>query len=367
MSIRLGIIGAGSIGEVHAEAAVAAGQTVAAVADVNREAAIRLAAALDGQQSRGQPSCGCRAHDSAASLLEDDSIDAVVVSVPNRWHRELAIEAMRAGKDVLLEKPMGLSAAECQQTIEVAGETGRILQIGMMHRWTAVGQAAKNAVATGDLGEIYHAKAHLYRRRGVPGLGGWFTTREMSGGGPLVDLGVHLIDLTCWLMDFPKIERVSGKVYSYFGKRMRDYVYESMWAGPPKLDGVCDVEDSAHALIYFEGGGTLDLQVSWAINMPGDSRKEASRIGLFGDRGGLTFEMGGESFTLAEERHGRNVDTRVWLPEVEPFVQQAVGFAACVESREAPLATGSQGKKVQAILDAIYESSQTNRDVVLIP
>ena len=365
MSIRLGIIGAGAIGEVHAEAAVAAGQTVAAVADVNREAATCLAATLDGQASCGQASGGCEAHGSAAPLLADESIDAVIVCVPNRWHCELAIEAMRAGKDVLLEKPMGLSAAECQQAIEVADETGRILQIGMVNRWTAVGQATKKAVAAGDLGEIYHAKAHLTRRRGVPGLGGWFTTREMSGGGPLVDLGVHLIDLTCWLMDFPKIERVSGKVYSHFGKRMRDYVYESMWAGPPKLDGVCDVEDSAHALIYFEGGGTLDLQVSWAINMPGDSRKEERQIGLFGDRGGLTFELGGESFTLAEERHGRNVDTRVWLPEVKPFVQQTAGFAACVESREAPLATGSQGKKVQAILDAIYESSQTNRDVVL--
>jgi predicted dehydrogenase len=367
VSIRLGIIGAGSIGEVHAEAAVAAGQTVVAVADVNLEAATRLATMLDGAGASGSRACSCGAHGSAASLLADDSIDAVVVCVPNRWHRELASEAMRAGKDVLLEKPMGLSAAECQQTIDVAAQTERVLQIGMVHRWTAVGQAAKDVVKAGDLGEIYHAKAHLYRRRGVPGLGGWFTTKELSGGGPLVDIGVHVLDLTCWLMDFPTIQRVSGKVYAPFGKRMHGYVYESMWAGPPKFDGVCDVEDSAHALIYFEGGGTLDLQVSWALNRPGDSRQEENLIGLFGDRGGMTFELESDHLTVANEWNGRNADTCVMLPEVEPFVRQAAGFAACVESREMPLATGIQGRQVQAILDAIYQSSEANRDVVLNP
>ena len=355
MSIRLGIIGAGSIGKVHAEAAEAAGQTVAAVADVNLEAAGKLAATL----------AGAKAFASAESLLADTAIDAVVVCVPNRWHRELACAALRAGKDVLLEKPMGLNAAECQQVIDVAAETGRLLQIGMVHRWTAVGQAARDVVEAGDLGEIYHAKAHLYRRRGVPGLGGWFTTRQLSGGGPLVDIGVHVLDLVCWLMNFPKIERVSGKVYSKFGKRMQGYVYESMWAGPPKLDGVCDVEDSAHALIYFAGGGSLDLQVSWAINRPGDSRLEESLIGLFGDRGGMTFELQSDHLTVASERYGRNVDTRVMLPEVEPFVRQAARFGRCVESREEPLATGTQGMRVLAILDAIYQSSEANRDVVL--
>jgi predicted dehydrogenase len=234
----------------------------------------------------------------------------------------------------------------------------------MVHRHTAVGQAAKKVVETGDLGEIYHAKAHLYRRRGVPGLGGWFTTRGLSGGGPLVDIGVHVLDLVCWLIDFPPIGRVSGKVYSHFGRRLQGYVYESMWAGPPKLDGVCDVEDSAHALIYFAGGGTLDLQVSWALNRPGDSRREESLIGLFGDRGGMTFELESDHLTVASERYGRNVDTRVMLPEIEPFVEQAASFAACVESREMPLATGAQGMQVLAILDAIYQSSQANRDVV---
>ncbi len=365
MSIRLGIIGAGSIGEVHAKATEAAGQTVVAVADPNREAANRLATMLDGMPSRDCQARGCVVYDNATSLLADDSIDAAIVCVPNRWHRELAIEAMCAGKDVLLEKPMGLDASQCQETIKVADQTQRLLQIGMVHRHSAVGQAARKVVESVDLGKIYHAQAHLYRRRGVPGLGGWFTDKRLSGGGPLVDIGVHVLDLVCWLLDFPSIQRVSGKVYSHFGRRMGDYVYESMWAGPPKLDGVCDVEDSAHALIYFEGGGTLDLQVSWALNRPGDSRREESRIGLFGDRGGMAFELGGDHLTVASERYGRNVDTRVMLPEIDPFVEQATRFAACVESRATPLATGIQGMRVMAILDAIYQSSESNRDVAI--
>lgn len=355
MSIRLGIVGAGSIGKVHAEAAAAVGQTVAAIADLNLTVATELAAQFED----------AKFYDDAQQLFDDDSIDAVVIGVPNRWHKELAIAAMQAGKDVLLEKPMGLNAAECQQINDAAAATNRILQIGMVHRCSAAGQAARNVVDAGDLGEIYHAKAHLYRRRGVPGLGGWFTTKELSGGGPLIDLGVHIVDLVCWLLDFPKPERVGGKVYTHFGKRMKDYVYESMWAGPPKLDGVCDVEDSAHAMIHFDGGATLDLQVSWAINMPTVGAEESSMIGLFGDQGGLTFKLGGEQLDLAGERHRRNVDTQVMLPEVEPFHVQAVAFAHCVKTREPPTATGQQGQIVQSILDAIYQSSETNREVRL--
>jgi len=355
MSIRLGIIGAGAIGEIHAKAATEAGQTVARVADLDLSKAQLLADAYQG----------CQATDKAQEVFADPAVDAVVVGVPNRWHKDLAIEAMRAGKDVLLEKPMGLNAAECAELNAVAAETKRILQVGMAYRYSAAAQAAKEVVDSGDLGTIYHAKAHLFRRRGVPGLGGWFTTKALSGGGPLIDLGVHIIDLTSWLIGFPSPKRVSGKVYSYFGKRMKDYVYEEMWAGPPKLDGVCDVEDSAHAMIYFEGGCTLDLQVSWAINMPTPNMASAETMGLFGDRGGLTFKLFGEHVDLATESHGRNVDQRILLTKVDQFAEQARQFAHSVESRETPPSTGEQGQFVQSIIDAIYLSSEQDQEVKL--
>lgn len=355
MSIRLGIIGAGSIGEVHAKAATEAGQKVACVADIDLEKAKLLAKEYEG----------CQATADVKELLADESIDAVVVCVPNRWHKDLAIESLRAGKDVLLEKPMGLNVAECAEINAAAAETKRILQMGLVYRNSAVGQAAKSVVESGDLGKIYHAKAHLFRRRGVPGLGGWFTTKDVSGGGPLIDLGVHVIDISTWLMGAPKATRVSGKVYSHFGKQMKDYVYEEMWAGPPKLDGVCDVEDSAHAMIHFEGGCSLDLQVSWAINMPTPYMESAETVALFGDRGGLTFKLLGDHVDVASENYGRNVDTRILLTETDQFAEQARKFAHCVETRETPIATGEHGQYVQTIIDAIYESSETDREIVL--
>ena len=355
MSITLGIIGAGTIGEVHAKAAAEAGTQVARIADLDLKAAKKLAEKHEGSI----------ASDNIQELLADKSIDAVVVAVPNRWHKDLAIEALRAGKDVLLEKPMGLNVAECAEINAVAAESGKILQIGLVYRFSSVGQAAKSVVESGDLGNIYHAKAHLFRRRGVPGLGGWFTTKDVSGGGPLIDLGVHVIDITTWLMGRPDAKRVSGKVYSHFGKQMKDYVFEDMWAGPPKLEGICDVEDSAHAMIHFEGGASLDLQVSWAINMPTPNMESAETIGLFGDRGGLTFKLLGNHVDVATENYGRNIDTRILLTETDQFTEQARAFAHSVESRQPPITPGAHGQYVQSIIDAIYESSEKDQEVKL--
>jgi len=355
VSLCLGIIGAGSIGEIHAKAAHAVGQNVVAIADLDLAMARRLAAIYPT----------AKATDDIPAMLADSAIDAVVVAVPNKWHKELAIAALQAGKDVLLEKPMALSAHECDEINVVAAETGQLLQIGMVYRFSAAAQAAKKVIDQGDLGQIYHAKAHLYRRRGVPGLGGWFTNKALSGGGPLIDLGVHAIDLTCWLMGFPAGQRVSGKAYSLFGRRMKDYVYEQMWAGPPKLDGICDVEDSAHALVRFAGGATLDLQVSWAINMPVANLSGSGTIGLFGDQGGLTFDLASDHLNLAAESGGRNIDTCRQLPGADHFAEQARAFADCVANRQQPSASGAHGRYVLSIIDAIYESSETDCEVAV--
>ncbi|MEN0111613.1 MAG: Gfo/Idh/MocA family oxidoreductase, partial [Planctomycetota bacterium] len=211
--MRIGILGAGAIGEKHAAAAAGVGLTVARIVDRDADRATALAADYDA-------ACGS----DAAELFGDPEVDAVVIGVPNCFHKPLAADALRAGKHVLLEKPMALSAAECDELIDVAEETGRLLQIGYAHRFTTVGAAAKSIADAGDLGEVYHAKAHLTIRRGIPGLGGWFTTKAMSGGGCLIDLGVHLIDLALHLMGQPEATSVSGKAYSKFGVKLRDYV-----------------------------------------------------------------------------------------------------------------------------------------------
>ncbi|MEM8864252.1 MAG: Gfo/Idh/MocA family oxidoreductase [Planctomycetota bacterium] len=352
--MRIGIIGAGAIGDKHALAAREAGVEVARIVDRDLSRA-KLLAELH------QAAAG----DKADAIWSDDSIDAVVIGVPNCFHKPLAIEAMQAGKDVLLEKPMALNAAECDELISVASKTERVLQIGFVHRYTAVGQAAKEMVESGRLGEIYHAKAQLFMKRSVPGLGGWFTNKKMSGGGALIDIGVHLLDLSLHLMGQPTPVSVAGKAYSMFGRKMRDYVYESMWAGPPNYDGVCDVDDSAHAMITFESGASLDLHVCWAGNFP-DGQLPGSMVGLFGDQGGLTFELFGDKLQLASEIGGRNADSAIALPACDQMVLQMQAFEEAVAKRATTTgASPTDGRNVQALVDAIYASSESNQPVVL--
>ncbi|MEQ8847732.1 Gfo/Idh/MocA family oxidoreductase [Botrimarina sp.] len=350
--MRVGIIGAGAIGEKHAAACQAVGVEVGWVIDRDEARAAKLADAHHAT-AKADPE----------HLWEDGSVGAVVVGVPNCFHKPLAIEAMQAGKDVLLEKPMAFTAQECDEILSVAESTGRLLQIGYAHRFTAVGAGAKQVIDTGALGEIYHAKAHLHLRRGVPGLGGWFTNKQMAGGGALIDLGVHLIDLALYLAGEPKPVAVSGKAYNKFGGRMKDYVYESMWAGPPNYNGVFDVDDHATAMIMLEGGATIDLQVAWACNLPSPSAPD-SVVALLGDKGGVSFELFGDHLLMRSETARLNSETRLALPAADPMASQMKDFVKAVESREHGVgASPVEGRRVQAIVDAIYKSSETNRPV----
>lgn len=351
MSIRIGIIGAGAIGAVHAQAAKRVGETVVAIADLNLKAAEALAKREGIETALGDPH----------ALLKRDDVQAVVVGVPNKFHAPIAIAALNAGKDVLLEKPMALNVAECKAINAAAKKNKRIVQMGFVNRYTPSAVTARQFVGEGALGDIYHAKANIYRRRGIPGLGGWFTTKSMAGGGPLIDIGVHIIDLAMYVMDFPKVKRVSGKVYAKFGPRMKKYLYEGMWAGPPKYDGVFDVEDSAHALVRLEGGATLEINATWAGNFPDDSVRDI--MGFFGDKGGMTFQIGGNQVKVATEQHGHNVDLIPKCRDVNNWDAQHRAFIETVITRKQPHASGERGQIVQSIIDAIYKSSAEDREV----
>ncbi len=353
MSTRLGIVGVGNIGQVHLRAARDARLPVAAVADLNHELARAIAKEFEVPHAFAD----------AKELFRQADVDAVIVAVPNHAHAALSIAAMEAGKDALVEKPMAMNVAECDAMIEAAARHGRILQVGFVERCSAVAHAARSFIEAGALGKLYHLKANYYRRRGIPGLGGWFTTKAMSGGGPLIDIGVHAIDLVMHLAGFPEARRVSGQVHASFGPRMKNYLYEDMWAGPPNFEGRFDVEDAAHALVRFDGGLTLELNATWAGNFPNDSTRNL--IGLFGDRGGITFQLGGQELRLATEMHGHNVDIAPALRPVDRFQEQLKHFVQSVETRQTPLAPGVQGRAVQRIIEAVYQSSQAGREVEL--
>ena len=356
MSFGLGVIGCGSIGGVHAHAARRAGIRVVGAWDILPERATALALEHGGQTAP-----------SIDALLAMAGIDAVAVAVPNDRHSECASKALRAGKHVLLEKPMAMNAAECDEILALAKNSAGQLQLGFVCRQSPAALVAKRWIDAGRMGEIYHIKASLYRRRGIPGLGGWFTTKKHSGGGPLIDLGVHVIDLALHLGGHRAVERVSGVTWSKFGHPIADYRYTSMWAGPPKLDGTCDVEDGATALIRCAGGLTIEVNVTWAANIPTGSTVDG--ISVWGSRGGVFFDIFGKDVSIAAEEAGMLVDIKPQFdapnPTDQAWDEQYRHFALMVTKGKTPIATGAQGRSLQAVLDAIYQSAELNREVEL--
>jgi len=355
MSIELGIIGAGSVARLHAEAALKAGMRVACICDIDPERAGQLAAQCPGAVTT----------ESVETLLDRPEIEAVVVAVPNCYHKPVAIAAMQAGKDVLLEKPMAMSVAECDEIIAACRQTGRLLQMGFVCRGAPAAVAARGLVENGRLGRIYHVKASVYRQRGIPGLGRWFTTRAMSGGGALMDLGVHLVDLALHLTGFPLATRASAVCTSTFGNPIESYRYQEMWGGPPDAGGVFDVEDAATALVRFEGGMSLELNVTWAADISPEHMHDA--VVLPGDEAGCVVDIWSNELITTTERDGQVLSEKQPLPGGDPWSdawqRQAQRFCDCVRSRTPPEASAADGLAVQGVIDALYRSAAEDREV----
>ncbi len=355
MSIGLGIIGAGSVAWLHAEAAAKAGVRVAGICD------------LEGAKARALAveHANAVATDSLESLLGRDDVDAVVVAVPNCHHKQVAIDAMRAGKDILLEKPMAMSVAECDETIAVAEQTGRLLQMGFVCRGAPAAVAAHRLVGEGRFGRIYHVKASVYRQRGIPGLGRWFTNRAMSGGGALMDVGVHLVDLAMHMTGFPRPARASCVCTGMFGNPVGSYAFEEMWSGPPDAAGLFDVEDAATALVRFDGGLSLELNVTWAANVNPEYLRDA--VTLLGDKGGCVADLWNNELIVTTERDGRVVSEKHALPDGDAWgsawQRQHERFRDCVKSGTRPDPSGADGRAIQTVIDALYRSAAEDREV----
>jgi predicted dehydrogenase len=353
--LRLGFIGSGAIAEVHAEAAQRIGSQITGFFDADATRARRLADRF-----------GAATATASLDELLRSQCDAVVVAVPNYLHKDMALAAIHAGNDVLLEKPMAMNLAECNAIMAAARDRQAIVMLNFVCRSSPAALAARTFIDAGRLGRLYHIKASIYRRRGIPGLGRWFTTKSLAGGGVLIDLGVHLIDLALHLAGSPKVERVSGHCTSTFGRPIDRYRFTEMWAGPPNLEGVFDVEDGAVALIRCAGGITLELNVTWAANLPDGTLP--SGMTLLGDRGGCHFDIWGSNFVLSTEEEGHLVDVKPQLGGASDawpsaWRRQHELFAHAVESRAQPESSMERGRAVQAVIEAIYRSSEMKREV----
>ena len=348
MSISLGFIGAGNINRYHMKNAQSAGFNLVAVADV------AIAAAQEAQKLFEMRD----AFGAYEELLKVKELDGVVVGTPNRFHAEQAIAALEAGKHVFLEKPMAMNVREADAILSAMKKSGKVVQIGMVNRFKGSVQSLKHFVDAGRCGSIYAGQTFWYRRRGIPGFGGWFTTKSMSGGGALIDIGVHMLDLGLYLMGFPKPVAVSGATYNMWQELGR-YTYTSMW-GAPTPGGKKDVDDYALATIRFAEGQTLQLNVSWALNVGFMQPEQGLR--LMGDKGGVALE-GLDNPHVYTEEAGHLVDMKPYYATVDPGVEEIKHFGECIRGEAKPMPSAEQGRTVQSILDAIYRSGEERREV----
>jgi predicted dehydrogenase len=296
---------------------------------------------------------------SSDELLADSSIEVVVIGVPNQYHAPLAIKALEAGKHVILEKPMAINLEAAKDIVKAQRKAGKLVMIPHQMRWEPAALQLKQTVEGGTLGRIYNAKAGLFRRKGIPGWGTWFTRMDQSGGGPLIDIGVHMLDLSLHLMGNPKPVSVYGSTFAEFGPHKRGI---GSW-GTPNWDGTYDVEDLATALIKMEDGSVLSLEVSWAVNSGVENN--GSFVHLMGTEGGASLR--GKQGQLYAEREGELIDTKLEVPEgkANPRIPMYNHFIDCIRNGKEPLSNVMTGFTNNLILDAIYQSSRTGSEVKL--
>lgn len=294
-------------------------------------------------------------------LLKDQAIDVVHVLTPNISHAEISIAAMEADKHVLCEKPMAINTAEAKKMIEAASQTGKKLTIGYDNRFRPDSQHLHEITSRGDLGEIYVAKAHALRRRAVP-TWGVFLDEEKQGGGPLIDIGTHALDLTLWMMDNYKPKSVVGNVYYKLGQT-RDAA--NAW-GPWDPDEFT-VEDSAFGFITMENGATIMLEASWALNT---LDVDEAKCSLSGTKGGadmkdglringeefgklytknVELDAGGVAYYDGETVSNADLEARQWIDSI-------------IHDTE-PVVKPEQALVVTQILEAIYESAKKGKTV----
>ena len=340
--LRVGVIGLG-MGRGHVAGYQSHAQAeVVAVADLNKGRLDEIADQYGIAKRYG----------SGKQMLKEESLDVVSVATPNKFHKPLTIAALKAGCHVLCEKPMAMSAAEARQMLAAAEKAGKRLMINFSFRFTDVADALRKQVDAGALGDVYFARTVWHRRRGIPGLGGWFTTKALSGGGPLIDLGVHRIDLALWFMGYPRPVWVMGSTYDHIGSALARKARKKF-----------DVEDLAAAFIRFDNGATLVAEASWAANI-GESELMETR--LMGTKGGLVYRNVGEGYEFEAELHtergGHQFDTKL-----HPGGNQSRGsahhFIESIVKNQPHIATGREGLIVMELLDAIYKSAATGRPV----
>lgn len=297
-------------------------------------------------------------------MIEKETLDFVDICTPNYLHAEIAIFAMEHGLHAFSEKPDTISVENALQMKETQERTGRHLMVMRNNRYWYSTRVLKKMIADGDFGEIYTGRCGWIRRRGIPGKGGWFTTKAQSGGGPLIDLGVHMIDLAIYLMGNPRAVSVTGSVYTKFADL--DEKQDSVHAvfGEAVAGGTFDVEDLATGFIKFDNGASLQIEFSWASNID----KEKNFVELRGTKLGVAWEDGLYTIydgTAVSKFKAMREKSKQAKHHAQNHKANLLHFIDVLRSNAEPDFVIDQGVNMIKILCGIYESAQTGREVIL--
>lgn len=274
-------------------------------------------------------------------------------------HPIIAIDALKAGKHVLCEKPAARTYAEALTMQQAQHETGLTLNIGVVNRFNTAVNEIKKLIDAGELGEVYHVYVSFRCRRSIPGLGGAFTTKEIAGGGALIDWGVHYLDIVMYCTGDPAPITVSGKAFSKLGVDMKNYVYESMWAENTKdvEHGTYDVDDSVTAFVRTEGP-TISINGAWAQNIgPSDTY-----IDFLGTKAGIRLQYGG-NFTVYGTKDGKLNDYTPEYESVNMFQNEINSFVRCVQTGEKLPSHIDRNILTSKLMQGIYDSSAKGEEV----
>lgn len=347
--LRIGIIGSGGIAQachMRGYAAIPDLCEIVATCDVNEATAKAAADKFNVAKT----------YTDYNLMLATEKLDAVSVATPNKFHKQPTIDALKAGVNVLCEKPLGMNADECREMCAAARESGKILQVGLQSRFNGPSKWLRSYIDAGNMGDVYFARAQALRRRGVPGWG-VFINKDLQGGGPLIDIGVHILDLTLFLMGYPKPVSASGKTWDDLGKN------PALWNSWGDYDrDKFTVEDFAVGLIKFDNGAVVSLESSFMANGPDPFETQ-----LYGTKAGATiapYADGNSGIKIYTEQNRQLLDiTPANVPHVESaHVDEVKAFIdAILHDKPSPV-PGENGLILNAIFDAIYKSSVTGTE-----
>jgi predicted dehydrogenase len=342
-TFKVGFIGAGGIAHAHAN-------------NLKKVEGVELVAAADPmpaglEKFKTQQGVARTYADYKEMLAKETELDAISVCTPNGLHAENSIAALQAGKHVIVEKPMAMTSAECQKMIDAAKKAGKQLVVGFQYRFDGKTQLIRKQVEGGDFGKILHVRCQALRRRGIPNWG-VFGRKELQGGGPMIDIGVHVIEMAHFAMGSPKPVSATGNTWTYLGNKPME-----AQCGWPNWDyKTYTVEDLAVGLIRFENGATLSIEASFAAHI----EKDVWNFTMMGEKGGANWDP----VQVFRDQNGYMFNlTPGHVPGGDIFEKKMRHFVDVCRDGKPNIAPGEAGLAVQQMLDGVYASAESGREV----